>query len=475
MPRRTLPLVTAALLALAGAFGVPAVADPPSRPAFVDAAGIHVVSAQRIDERQYDVAVSSAALGRAVHVRILVPAGYGSSPPRRYPVLYLFHGTSGQASDWVKYGNAEQATAGLPLIVVMPDAGFDGDGGGWCTNWYDTKTAKGPAQWETFHVDQLIPWVDTNLDTVADRDGRAIAGLSQGGFCASSYAARHPDTFLSFGSFSGAPDIDYNPLVAIGANAVISATAVGLDGVEPDAMFGPRPTDEINWQGHDPADLAENLRWTDMWLFTATGAPGPLDPTPPDGAAMGIELATHGSTMSFWERLQTLGIASHLDDYVLGTHSFPYWARDLQQYLPPVMQLFAHPPAAPQSVAYQSIDRHWTQWGWTVDLQRPTPQQWSGIDGADAKGFTLSGVGTATVVTPAFYRPNSVAAATLSTGGTQHVTADRDGRLHLSVPLGATADPGSAAVVGVPIPPDTPPMGTVTVTIAGSPAPPPGG
>lgn len=476
MSRRRLPALVAALVSLVGALAVPALAGSPvTTPAFTDADGIHVVSPQRIDDRQYDVTVSTAALGRTVDVRILVPADYGTRPTARYPVLYLFHGTSGRASDWVNSGNAEQATAGLPLIVVMPDAGFDGDGGGWCTNWYDAKTAKGPAQWETFHVTQLVPWIDANLDTVADRDGRAIAGLSQGGFCASSYAARHPDTFLSFGSFSGAPDIDYDPLVAIGANAVISATAVGLDGVEPDAMFGPRATNEINWQGHDPADLAENLRWTDMWLFTATGAPGPLDPVPPSPAAMGIEAATHGSTMSFWERLQTLGITSHLDDYVLGTHSFPYWARDLEQYLPPLMHLFAHPPADPRTVSYQSIDKHWTQWGWDVDLHRPSAQQWSGLSGADARGFTLSGVGTATVVTPAFYRPNSPATATLSTGATQHLIADQGGHLHLTVPLGATADPGSAAVVGVPVPPDTPPMGTVTVTISGTPAPAPGG
>ena len=60
-------------------------------------------------------------------------------------------------------------------------------------------------RWETFHIDQLIPWIDHNLRTVADRRGRAIAGLSQGGFCSMSYAARHPDLFGVALSFSGAP------------------------------------------------------------------------------------------------------------------------------------------------------------------------------------------------------------------------------------------------------------------------------
>ena len=123
-------------------------------------------------------------------------------------MLYLFHGTSGRASDWVNAGDVVETTAGLPLIVVMPDAGFDGNGGGWFTNWVDQTTHLGPSQWETFHVEQLIPWIDANLRTVASREGRAVAGLSQGGFGSMTYAARHPDTFVSVASFSGAPDID---------------------------------------------------------------------------------------------------------------------------------------------------------------------------------------------------------------------------------------------------------------------------
>ena len=74
----------------------------------------------------------------------------------------------------------------------MPDIALSYAGGGWCTDWFNGG-AGGPPRWETFHIDQLIPWVDRNLRTVANRGGRAIAGLSQGGFCSMSYAARHPD------------------------------------------------------------------------------------------------------------------------------------------------------------------------------------------------------------------------------------------------------------------------------------------
>ncbi len=429
---------------------------------FVSSAGIQVVSSQRLDDRQYDVHVTTPALGRAVDVRILVPEGYDGSGPR-LPVLYLFHGTSGRASDWITHGDAEAATAGLPLIVVMPDAGFDGDGGGWFTDWVDTTTVLGPSQWETFHVRQLIPWVDANLHTIADRAGRAVAGLSQGGFGSTTYAARHPDTFVSVASFSGAPDIDYNPVTAAGATVIIEGTAFGLDGVQPEAMFGSRVTNEINWQGHDPADLVTNLRDVDTWLYTATGLPGPLDdPNSPNAGAGAIEAATHGSTESFVERAQEQGVPFHLVDYTFGTHTWPYWARDLREYLVPLMATFTDPGAPPSAVSYQSVDSSWSQWGWSVALQRSAPQQFSALTNAGPGGFTLQGAGTATVTTPARYTPSAlyrVQSASLLATTTTIVRADGAGRLSLLVPLGP--DVPTAAVIGVPV---VPPF-TTTVTI----------
>jgi len=434
-------------------------------PVFADAAGIHVVATTAIDSRQYNVQVTSAALGtnHPVDIRILLPTSYDTDTTTRFPVLYLFHGTSGRASDWVNLGDAEATTAPLSLITVMPDAGFNGNGGGWFTNWYDTATALGPSQWETFHVNQVIPWIDANLRTIANRNGRAIAGLSQGGFGSTTYPARHPDMFISAGSFSGAPDIDYNPLVAIGATGVIQATAVGLDGVEPDAMFGPRETNEINWQGHDPADLVTNLRGVDVWLWTANGAPGPLDPPQPNPAAMGIESATHGSTLSFNQRAQLLGVPVHLNDYGNGTHTWPYWTRDLKEYVGPMMADFANPPAPPGAISYQSIDKTWTQWGWSVAVQRSAAQQFSSLTNGWEGGFALAGSGTATVVTPAFYPPNAPEKVTVGST-TQTVTADSNGQLHVTVPLAPDVPSplGSGAVMGVP---GVPPWPSTTVTV----------
>jgi S-formylglutathione hydrolase FrmB len=437
--------VLVAVVLLGPLDGALAGGQPPA-PAFVDARGIHVVAVRRIDARQINVKVSSAALGRAVDLRVLLPAGYDPRSPRRFPVLYLFHGTSGRASDWVVMGDAERATARYPLITVMPDAGFDGDGGGWFTNWVDRSTALGPSQWETFHVAQLIPWVDHNLRTIAARRGRAIAGLSQGGFGAMSYAARHPDTFVAAGSFSGAPEIDRDPPVTAGSTVVIEGTAFGLDGVEPEAMFGSRVTNEVNWAGHDPSTLMTNLRGMSLSLWTATGLPGPYDSTPNPGAS-GIELLTHESTQYFHDHLVTEGIPSYYDDYTYGTHSWPYWARDLREFLTRLTSTFAHPPA-PARISYESIDPQWSQWGWSMAVRRNAALAFSGISDAGRDGLTVTGTGTATVATPAYYSPGST--VTVKVDGRPTAVQVHDGRIWFVVPLGSSETSVRVTIMATP-------------------------
>src|SRR5205085_3646670 len=228
-------------------------------PALHDAAGLQVLAVKALDPRLTEVTVHSAALPGPAKVRILLPADYADHPRTRYPVFYLLHGTSGGASDWTTMGDAEKTTAGAPMIVVMPDIALNDDGGGWCTNW-----PNGLYKWETFHIDQVIPWVDANLRTEPTRAGRAIAGLSQGGFCSMSYAARHPDLFGVALAYSGAPDIAWDPDVVVGSTLIINGTEVGLDHQPPNSMFGDRVTNEVNWAAHDPATLANNLRATKL-------------------------------------------------------------------------------------------------------------------------------------------------------------------------------------------------------------------
>jgi hypothetical protein len=251
------------------------------------------------------------------------------------------------------------------------------------------------------------------------------------------YAARHPDTFVAAASFSGAPEIDRDPDVIVGSTAVIEATAFGLNGVQPEAMFGSRATNEINWQGHDPSTLLTNLRGMGLFLWTASGQQGPYDKSLNPGAT-GIEGLTHASTQHFHDHLVEAGIPSYYNDYVYGTHTWAYWARDLREFAGPMMKAFAR-PTSPSVTSYRSIDAQWSQWGWSVSLKRPAYQEFSALDDAGIHGFTLTGSGTATVVTPAAYGHRSSAMVrVLSPSGArnQRMGVTRSGRLKIVLPLG---------------------------------------
>ncbi len=103
-----------------------------------------------------------------------------------------------------------------------------------------------------------------------------------------------------------------------------------------------------------------------LWIDTGNGQAGPLDAPVPNPVAAGIETTVHILSTSFHDRLQALHIASRFDDYGPGTHSWPYWARDLRWSIGPLMASFAHPPPAPRSVTYTSADPIYSVFGWHV-------------------------------------------------------------------------------------------------------------
>lgn len=439
MPRHALRLALAALTLLLAPLAGPAVE-------LEDAHGLRVEAVETLGPRQLNARLATAALQQPVDVRILLPATYGDSDAR-YPVLYLFHGTSGRAADWVNMGDAEAATAGRALIVVMPDSGFNGDGGGWFADWYNGG-AYGQPMWETFHIGQLVPWIDANLRTVAGRDGRALAGLSQGGFGALSYAARHPDLFTSAAAFSGACQIDRDPEAIETATFIVQFTTSVLSGKDPDAVFGRRPAQSLNWQAHDPATLVTNLRGMQIGLWTGNGEPGPLDPIPHDPGAAGIETLTYGATRLFHGHLGGARLPHTYVDYGPGTHIWAYWARDLVEYLDLLAARFAAPPPAPRAISYLTAAGDWQRWGWHVRLTRSTAG-FSHLQWASRRGFALTGTGGAVVRTPPLWAPGTRLRVSTRGEGVASGTVIRvgaDGRAEIDVPLGAGDQPRTTRV-----------------------------
>ncbi|HEY1590276.1 MAG TPA: alpha/beta hydrolase family protein [Solirubrobacteraceae bacterium] len=395
--------------------------------------GLTIASVKQVNPRLVALVVKTKAIPDPLNVYVLFPPDYATRLSKRFPVFYLLHGTSGTASDWPLKGSAQQVIGDRELITVMPDIATGDGGGGWCSDW-----PGGAQKWETFHIDQLIPWIDSNLRTKAQRSGRAIAGLSQGGFCSMSYAARHPDLFSIALGYSGAPDIYNDPTARVGAKAVINATEVGLDQVAPDTFFGDQATDGINWAAHDPATIAENLRWTKMYMYWGNGQPGPFDTPSSDGAGP-LEGAINYDNQDFEARIKALGIPAYFDPYGNGTHSWPYWTRDLQWSIDKITAGFAHPAPTPSPFTYTSADDAYSVYGWSVTTHR-TAREFSTLGNASKLSFKLAGSGSGTVVTPAQYKPGARYRVTLSgdkvAAHTVTVAASRAGRLRIEVPLG---------------------------------------
>lgn len=276
---------------------------------------------EQLSARLQEVAFESTVLQRTSPVRVLLPDGFGSTA---LPVLYLLHGGADDYRSWTDKGNAEAVTAGLDLIVVMPDTGP----GGWYSDWaHDAENAIGPQRWESYHLRELVPWVETTFNTRTDRAGRTIAGLSMGGYGALKYAARHDDLFGFAAAFSGGVDILDD---GIGKTADVAATWQG--GKKGDT-WGKYPDSIPVRREHNPIDLAERLRNTVLELRTGNGRAnddGPvLDP---------IEAGVHRGMTTMHNRLVELGIDHVWDDYGPGFHDWAYWTRSLERTLPGLMQ-----------------------------------------------------------------------------------------------------------------------------------------
>lgn len=160
----------------------------------------------------------SPAVQRTMKYDIVLPPGYAEGD-KRYPVLYLLHGYMQNYTVWGRnLGAAFYARSLGELILVLPDAGNT-----WFVNY--AVSDQGKDQWEDYLIEDVIGQVDTNFRTIAQREGRALAGLSMGGFGAFSLGLRHPEMFISLGSTSGALNFARDRAEAIAAGKILEPNA----------------------------------------------------------------------------------------------------------------------------------------------------------------------------------------------------------------------------------------------------------
>lgn len=157
-----------------------------------------VAVAHGIASRDLDERVVSAALRGQVHVRIVLPPDYARHPGRRYPVVYFLHGLpasgdSYRGNDWLVDAMAKAG----PAILVMPQGARNSDTDPEYLDWGAGRN------WETYVAGEIPRFVDRHFRTIPTREGRAIVGLSAGGYGATLIALHHLGEFSVVESWSG--------------------------------------------------------------------------------------------------------------------------------------------------------------------------------------------------------------------------------------------------------------------------------
>jgi S-formylglutathione hydrolase FrmB len=235
--------------------------------------------------------------GITVGFNIILPRDYSTSA-RRYPVLYLLHGYTDHYPAWVSYTGIVQYARDYAQIIVMPE----GDNGYYTNSYSDPKLA-----WEDFIIQDLIPYVDSHYRTAASRPGRAIAGLSMGGYGAMKLGLKYPHVFAAVASLSGvvaAPrwkdrypveDADYPKLI--------------------DSILGPRGS--ATRAANDPFELIQKL---------------PADQRPQLYLSIGTSDNLLEENREFVRLLAELKVPYEYRE-IPGEHEWPVWDQQIQVVL----------------------------------------------------------------------------------------------------------------------------------------------
>jgi S-formylglutathione hydrolase FrmB len=227
----------------------------------------------------------SQSLIKEVGFNVLLPDRQGEPGP--YPALYLLHGLSDDYTAWLRWTSLERYVRELPLIVVMPDGGRS----------FYCDTADGAA-YEQAIVKDLLGFVDRHFNTIADRSGRCLGGLSMGGYGAMKLGLKYPDLFCSLVGHSGAYAVFHTRRFA------------DLDPAWQRLLGSDRAR-----RDNDPFELATRLRGK---------------PTPAIRFDCGTDDFLLDHNRRFSAHLKRLGIPHEYQEYP-GGHSWDYWDEHIQE------------------------------------------------------------------------------------------------------------------------------------------------
>ena len=187
---------------------------------------------------------ASQELGRDYAYTIYTPDGYGERG-LTYPQMYLLHGSFGNENNWVVKGGAKATLDRLidegripPAVVIMPGAES------WWVDGYNENA-------ETAFFEDLIPHIESNWDVIPEREGRAVGGLSAGGYGTVNFVLEHPDMFAAGAAMSPASYVPQPPASSSG-----NRHPAYLDA---DGNYDPEKWTELNYTAYIDDYKAQDL------------------------------------------------------------------------------------------------------------------------------------------------------------------------------------------------------------------------
>ncbi|MCV7127650.1 MULTISPECIES: esterase family protein [Mycolicibacterium] len=288
--------------------------------------------------------VPSTAMGRDIKVQ------FQSGGPGA-PAVYLLDGLRARDdfNGWDIETNAFEMYHGSGLSVVMPVGGQSS----FYTDWY--RQACGNAgcstyKWETFLTQELPAYLA--VERQVRPTGSAVVGLSMAGSAALTLAIHHPEQFRYAASLSGFLNLSEGwwPML-------VGISMKDAGGYRSDDMWG--PSSDPAWQRNDPMVnigqlIANNTR---VWVFAGNGKPADLGTGEPEGdnvPAKFLEGFTLRTNRTFQEQYLAGGGRNGVFNFPdSGTHSWGYWAEQLQSMKPDIQRVLG---AAPGQSALSSPD-----------------------------------------------------------------------------------------------------------------------
>lgn len=225
----------------------------------------------------------SKTVGTRRKMLVYTPPNY--STQQKYPVLYLLHGIGGDETEWQRFASPEILIDNLladgkavPMIVVMPN------GRAQPNDRAEGNVFQHAPAFERFEQDLLndvIPAIENRYSVAADREHRALAGLSMGGGQTLNFGLKHLDTFAWLGAFSAAPntrppqELIADPKQTADKLRLLYLACGNKDGLLAISRRVHKYLAENNiphiWtvddHGHDPTEWQNNLYWFLQHLF----------------------------------------------------------------------------------------------------------------------------------------------------------------------------------------------------------------